>query len=326
MHRGRLANGQEYRPSAGVYGRVKQRRDTPEEPCKDVADIVGDLLQGSCDTSSEKEADRAATQHRGKSAMVLQCLEVALSKLEQEPAWRLAGGGFFDRTSQVMVSAISAEIEASRQRRPDLLNNVEACQERLQYFTKLWEKTHARCIDEDAVYCRLSDKSQMELQEAARWEREEEDKMHTAHATLEALRQRAVEAEQRRQEEQRRQREQLLQRKDGVKRLLGTLREEYEDDQREIRRLKTEASKLQHEIDVTMLEIADLPELEISRQSLEEKHATLQQELQRLIATSPRTRSSNLGRAPSHGRPSQLSRPSVTLKQGAIRLPGSHKG
>lgn len=101
-----------------------------------MADIVTELLS---------PAEQASVPR--SSARVLECLEVALAKLDREPAWRLAGSGYFDRTVGSMVAAILAEIEAFRADRPWLANGVEALQERLQQLTLLQAEEEARKVE-----------------------------------------------------------------------------------------------------------------------------------------------------------------------------------
>ncbi|CAE7300040.1 unnamed protein product, partial [Symbiodinium sp. CCMP2456] len=277
MQRGRLPGGvgRAESPSALLYGRFRQRREQ-QEPTKDVADIVTELLSPAQQPSAARS-----------SARVLECLEVALAKLDREPAWRLAGSGFFDRTVGSMVAAILAEIEAFRADRPWLASGVEAFQERLQQFTSLQAEEEARWKDEDILscanlgtlgccerlalvdFCQQLEKSRAELQEAARCQRIEEDQMQTTRATLQALQQRAHEAEEMRLQEQQRQREQLLEYKDGLRHLLGKLREEYDQDMAALKQVQEEEQKLEYAHKLTMVEVADLSELEEALAKLE---------------------------------------------------------
>jgi len=267
-----------------------------------VADIVTELLSPAA--TQQPAAPRS-------SALVLECLEVALAKLDREPAWRLAGSGFFDRTVGSMVAAILAEIEDFRADRPWLANGVEAFQERLQQFTSLQAEEEARWKEEDILSCHQLEKSRAELQEAARCQRIEEDQMQTTRATLQALQQRAHEAEEMRLQEQQRQREQLLEYKDGLRRLLGKLREEYDQDMAALKQVQAEEQKLEYEHNLTMVEVADLSELEEALAKLEEEQAMLQKERQRLMASAPRSRLNS--RVP------RASRPSVAHKPGTPR-------
>ncbi|CAE7873992.1 unnamed protein product, partial [Symbiodinium microadriaticum] len=137
--------------------------------------------------------------------------------------------------------------------------------------------------DEDVLSCHQLEKSRAELQEAARCQRIEEDQMQTTRATLQALQQRAHEAEEMRLQEQQRQREQLLEYKDGLRHLLGKLREEYDQDMATLKQVQEEEQKLEYEHKVTMVEVADLSELEEALAKLEEEQAMLQKERQRLM-------------------------------------------
>jgi len=135
--------------------------------------------------------------------------------------------------------------------------------------------------------------------------------MQTTRATLQALQQRAHEAEEMRLQEQQRQREQLLEYKDGLRRLLGKLREEYDQDMAALKQVQAEEQKLEYEHNLTMVEVADLSELEEALAKLEEEQAMLQKERQRLMASAPRSRLNS--RVP------RASRPSVAHKPGTPR-------
>eukprot|EP00913_Durusdinium_trenchii_P013674 g12840.t1 len=297
--------------SAQLEGRREQ-----EVPTKDVAQIVKDLLEpeGVCEVP--------AARPNSKAAMVLQCLEVVLMKLQSESPARLAArlelllgpvtehaaleikdGGPLKTAFHQMIWSLPLQV--CKEHRPRLLDDVEVLQERLRDYQEKLKVMQQRQFDQKERVYRESERSRSKLEEGLRLKNLEEDSWAILTArkscapprsciswsirSLVRLPNFSLRSRGRAWPIQSTRRQLIFTEMEALTAKLSRLRKEYELEKQALSKLQQEVAQMEHQKRVAALQIADLPEMEEWGKQLEAKRARLQEEMTVLLA---------------HGRPS----------------------
>ncbi|CAJ1356890.1 unnamed protein product [Effrenium voratum] len=265
------SSARDSRASRSPSSSVRAFHHRGELPTKDVPEIVTDLLDG------DSQRDDAMS-----AAMVLQCIEVVLTKIQRTPGRVL----HLERLLAPVASAAARELQVGKQRRPHLLSVVEVNQERLQQHLAAQARSAERRSEQERSFRLLYEELDHRLEEAAQRRGHEEALLRSCGERLAELQQRRAEALEKRRQEQANRRALLHFTQEATLSHLATLRSSYDQEMQEIGQIKEEGALLAHQKSVALLEIADLPEMEDLASSLEAKRASLQEEMQMLLASS----------------------------------------
>ncbi|CAK9049403.1 unnamed protein product, partial [Durusdinium trenchii] len=256
--------------SAQLEGRREQ-----EVPTKDVAQIVKDLLEpeGVCEVP--------AARPNSKAAMVLQCLEVVLMKLQSESPARLAAR--LELLLGPVTEHAALEIKVCKEHRPRLLDDVEVLQERLRDYQEKLKVMQQRQFDQKERVYRESERSRSKLEEGLRLKNLEEEELRTAAELYQLEHQKSCEVAELQSQEQSTRRQLIFTEMEALTAKLSRLRKEYELEKQALSKLQQEVAQMEHQKRVAALQIADLPEMEEWGKQLEAKRARLQEEMTVLL-------------------------------------------
>lgn len=220
------------------------------------------------------------------SAMLIECVEVALLKLSNEPSWRMAGSGFLDRTLGTLAEGVRVQIQANKTRQLELMQTSEDMQQVLQdRQTCLAEMKRRRRAQESCfshqAYLLSRELRQEEEQHAL--EKVQLGLTKARHKELEAA---AVEELDIAREEERVRRAELTLLRENLAARQEQLRATYEEQTLKLDYLTKEITKAERELKITALEVERLPEDELQVEQQQAKRQSLQQQVREIQSAS----------------------------------------
>eukprot|EP00931_Biecheleriopsis_adriatica_P060401 TRINITY_DN36274_c0_g1_i2.p1 TRINITY_DN36274_c0_g1~~TRINITY_DN36274_c0_g1_i2.p1 ORF type:complete len:314 (-),score=80.30 TRINITY_DN36274_c0_g1_i2:23-964(-) len=289
------------RPASAAVGRWRS------SPCDVVHDFAGRCLPGKSDDQVQLMAKPRPASSTGKyvaavpcqanalakqpsratgsAAMVVECLEVALLKLQSQPAWRMAGSGFLERTLTSVADASCAQIQANRAKSIELVKQVEDWQAQLKSSEAKLQLTRTTWAAQQARFCEAAEVSKTALQGALDRQVTEKKLLEETRAQQQQLESTAGEALREKRKAQSEQRSAILSKREAVASQLEAARAEHAREQQELDELLAESGRVKKAIQVSEVEVEEMPEMEERLANLKEKrqevhlqHRELQQE------------------------------------------------